>query len=43
MRLMPISLYTVNEGDSYEMIPKHDYEVRSENDKFFQMLLAQID
>lgn len=35
-------LYTVNNGITYEMVPKHDYEARSEDDEFFRMLLTQI-
>lgn len=33
-------LYTVNEGNAYEIIPKHDYETRSENDELFRRMLA---
>lgn len=36
-------LYTINKGNAYEIIPKHDYETRSENDEAFKKLLAQVE
>lgn len=36
-------LYTINKGNTYEIIPKHDYETRSENDEVFKNLLAQVE
>lgn len=34
---------TINEGNAYAIIPKHDYETRSENDEAFKKLLAQVE
>ena len=36
-------LYTINKGNTYEIISKHAYETRSENDEGFKKLLAQVE
>lgn len=36
-------LYTVDDGTSYEMVPKHDYETKGAVDATFHALLDQLE